>query len=150
MRYVARLQHRMKAAMLRGGFPPTGTLLIGVMLGLVVYIFVAVACGAIMKGKGRSGTLGFALAFCLGIIGILIVVFTPATGSDRSLPRNRSSRNFASASDAWLAQQADLAVVTGPLQICTFCGSKIPLDASICRVCRVEVGAGLIPNEPPA
>ena len=134
--------------MLRGVFPPTGTLLVGVMLGLVVYIFVAVACGAIMRGKGRSGTLGFALSFCLGIIGILIVVLYPPGGSDRSISRGRSTRNYASASDAWLAQQAEVAIVTGPLQICTFCGSKIPLDASICRVCRTEVGTGLFPTEP--
>jgi len=136
--------------MLRGAFPPTNTLLIGVMFGLVMYILVAIGCGAVMRGKGRSGTLGFALAFCLGIIGILIVVLYPSGSSDRSISRGRSPRTYASASDAWLAQQAEVAVVSGPQQTCSFCASKIPLDAAICRVCRVEVGAGqgLFPTEP--
>jgi hypothetical protein len=47
------------------------------MIFLLVYIIVIIACTAIGSSKNRPG-LGFALGALLGLLGLVIILITPA------------------------------------------------------------------------
>ena len=55
----------------------------GLLVLLLLWIGLAIGCGywarSILAGKGRSGTAGFWLGFCLGITGVLIAALLSAT-----------------------------------------------------------------------
>ena len=125
---------------------PLGTLVIAIVL----YVGIAIGGAEVMSRKGRSAVLGFALLFFLGLLGLVIVLFFPGD-SHRLAQRGRATGKSSSGSD-WRPVPHQFANVEdrGELQSCSFCGSRIPRDSAVCRVCRVELGAAhAIPWAPP-
>lgn len=126
---------------------PLGSLVIAIVL----YIGIAIGGAEVMSRKGRSAVLGFVLLFFLGLLGLVIVLFVPGD-SNRLAQRTRPAGGKSSSETSWRSVPHQFANVEdhGELQPCSFCGSRIPRDSAVCRVCRVELGAAhAIPWAPP-
>jgi hypothetical protein len=113
------------------------------VLGVVLWIGSMIAAPIIMARKGRNGVVGFLIALVLGIIGLVIVVFL-APADDNRLGRRGRPTGFTRADAEKLGVPASVHGTTdsSPTQTCPSCGSKVPLGASVCRVCQLAIPSG--------
>jgi hypothetical protein len=123
---------------------------VGLALGVVLYFLVCRGCSRLMTSRGRSGVLGFVLPLVLGLIGVfiilIIVLASPRPDSYRLRVVSSSEPlpgglGYSRGASARLGSQPTSMSVIGEkdTQTCSFCYSRIPLDAVICRVCQVDV-----------
>jgi TM2 domain-containing membrane protein YozV len=122
----------------------------GLVLGAILYLLLCLGSAKLMTSRGRNGILGFLLPLVLGWIGIIIVLLIWLCSGPKESSRlgARSSRGsgglapgYSSGGSARLGSHQTLATIPTPpdTQTCSFCRSRIPLDAVVCRVCQTEI-----------
>jgi len=107
-------------------------------IAFTIYFSIAYACGALMVWKKRNCVLGFFLAFLLGPVGVIIVLAYP---SAVRRPRLRAPREKTPGADARAQlHHGPAAAPPAGSRTCHFCKMSVPTDASVCRVCQMEIG----------
>ncbi len=106
------------------------------VVAFTIYFCIAYGCGALMARKGRNCVVGFLLAFCIPVLGVIWVVFSAPAGSVRS----RASSEYSPGADARAHPTDGGSAAAAPEMLtCSFCRMKVPPNADVCRVCQTPL-----------